>query len=100
VLALVAGGVLLALHPSASYRLPAASCASPFNRLTNNMPAWNGPLPYEVSQYIHACGAATNAREHIVEALGAGAVLLAGLSFLPRRRTLIANARWHEPAPV
>lgn len=107
--ALVAGGVLLALHPTASYQ-PAsgdpgfnpvgiASCASPFNRLTGNTPAWNGPLPYVVSQYLHACGPATNGREHIIEGLGAGAVLLAGLSFLPRRRAL-ATTRRLEPSPV
>lgn len=107
--ALVAGGVLLAVHPSASYQptsggpgfnpVGIASCASPFNRLTSNTPAWNGPLPYQVSQYLHACNAPTTGREHIVEALGAGAILLVGLSFLPRRRAL-ATKRRLEPSPV
>jgi hypothetical protein len=34
---------------------------------------------------------ATNGREHIIEALGGGAILLAGVSFLPRRRALAAK---------
>ena len=104
VLALVAGGVLLALHPTASYQpasdtgyppVATTSCLSPFNRLTgyqatNHLGDLDGPyIPPQVQRAASAaCSAATNDREHIVEALGIGAVLLIGLSFLPRRRVL------------
>ena len=112
-LALVTGGVLLALHPTASYRAPTlfplgnspaltAQCFSPFNRLSNyQVPQFSG------SQRVHqamraanaACSAATNGCEHIVDALGIGAVLLVGLSFLPRRRAQ-ATERWSIGAEV
>ena len=107
VLALVAGGVLLALHPSATFRLvppkvgiiPARAvgvtsgkCFSPFNRLTDyQLPPQTPPpgIDRQIAQAATApCSAATNDREHIVEALGIGAIVLVGLSFIPRRRAL------------
>jgi hypothetical protein len=118
VLALIAGGVLLALHPSATFRLvppkvgiiPARSvgvtsgkCFSPFNRLTDyQLPPQTPPpgVDRQIAQAATApCSAATNDREHIIEALGIGAVLLVGLSFLPRRRALLTTRR-QEPVPV
>jgi hypothetical protein len=113
VLALAAGGVLLAVHPSASFTNPqilyplgsgmgTTQCPSPFNRLTGGsrlLPP--GPLSAQRRNdaRLVACNAVTNDREHIVEALGGGAVLLTGLSFLPRRRAL-ATKRRLEPSPV
>jgi hypothetical protein len=35
------------------------------------------------------CGTATNGREHLIDALGMGAIILVGLSFLPRRRPVV-----------
>lgn len=122
VLALVAGGVLLGLHPSASYRAPglagkanvASLCWSPFNVLRgeNNfyrngnytgLQPWaldpNGPPNPGLAPALAACSAATNGREHVIDALGVGAVLLVGLSFLPRRRAL-APTRRLQASPV
>jgi hypothetical protein len=123
VLVLVAGGVLLGLHPSASYRAPGLAgkstvvtslCWSPFNVLRgeNNfyrngnyagLQPWaldpNGPPNPGLVPALAACGAVTNGHEHASEALGVGAVLLAGLSLLPRRRAL-ATKRSLEPSPV
>ena len=118
-LALVAGGVLLALNPTVSYHPPYVApsgihsafaippnfrvrflCISPFSQLTGVQQQFSGPAgpsaftgqlavapgnpqPKAVSA---ACGAAANGQEHIAEALGGGAVLLLGLSFLPLRR--------------
>ena len=92
VLALVAGGVLVALHPVvrvpspiifplASYPAPTTQCLSPFDRFTGEIGILN-------RHAITVCSAATNGREHVIDALGIGAVLLVGLSFLPRRRAL------------
>jgi hypothetical protein len=111
VLALVACGVVLPLHPSASYRspilfplessgVPTAQCLSPFNRLTGSQQdLQEDPHSTAFQRAVgSACSPATNARERLVEALGAGAVLLAGLSFLPRRRT--PAVRRLEPSTV
>jgi hypothetical protein len=118
VLGLVASGVFLALHPSATFRvvppkvgiIPARSvgvaggkCFSPFNRLIDYQLPRTTPPPGEDRQIAQAatsaCSAATNDREHIVEALGGSAILLVGLSFLPRRRAM-ATKRRLEPSPV
>jgi hypothetical protein len=112
VLALVAGGVLLGLHPTASYRLHgnrlalSAQCVSPFDRLRGEPvspilvdsipPASAIPNMRAVSA---ACSSAIAGREHIVEALGGSAALLVALSFLPRRRAL-ATKRSLEPSRV
>ena len=89
-------------------------CISPFSQLTGVQQQFSGPAtspsaftgqlavapgdpqPKAVSA---ACGAAPTGSEHIAEALGAGAVLLVGLSFLPRRREP-ATKRALEPSPV
>jgi hypothetical protein len=103
VLALVAGGVLVALHPVVrvpspiifplgNYPAPTTQCLSPFDRLTGEIGTLN-------RHAITVCSAGTNDREHIAEALGGGAVLLVALSFLPRRRAL-ATKRRLEPSPV
>lgn len=92
VLAFAAAGVLLALHPSASYPalgglsakapLVTIQCLSPFDRLTG------GKMQVLPMRGMAACSAATNARERDVDALGAGGVVLVGLSFLPLRRAM------------
>jgi len=102
--AAVGGMVLLALHPSARYYVPnssprvssTATCLSPFNRLTGaqqfKLPRFERQPPeliLRMRAVIRVCGAATNGREHIVDALGIGAVILVGLSFLPRRRPVV-----------
>ncbi|HXY43309.1 MAG TPA: hypothetical protein VEH29_03905 [Acidimicrobiales bacterium] len=122
VLAFAAGGVLLAVHPSARYPLETASivpepghptqhptglasCLSPFNRLTGTQqqefpPEYIGPplsLFPGMRSRLAACSAATNGREHAVDALGISGVLLVGVSFLPRRRVLAANS---SPDPM
>jgi len=75
-------------------------CLSPFDRLigkkvqvafASGHPSQLGPV--EVGR-LAACAAATDGREHAVDALGIAAAMLVGLSFLPRRR---ASAR--QPAP-
>jgi hypothetical protein len=112
-LALVAGGVLLALGPTASVVLPGPAplgagplyslvrCVSPFDRIKGAQLS-NGN-PHEDAFFRRSasvtCSAAINGREHIVEALGGGAILLVGLSFLPRRRAM-ATKRRLEPSPV
>lgn len=112
ILALVGGGVLLALHPNALYYPPhsnlhgyPATCLSPFNRLTGTqqftLPRYENPPPsviLAVRAEARVCSAATNGREHIVDLLGIGAVVLVGLSFLPRRRHVATTAL--EPSPV
>ena len=90
------------LYPLGTYPEPITECLSPFNRLTGDASCYSpGPLSAQRRNDARqaACGPATNDREHIVEALGIGAVLLAGLSFLPRRRAL-ATGRRLEPSPV
>jgi hypothetical protein len=127
-LALAAGGVLLAMHPTVSYQppfFPSADqaippnlrvpflCISPFSQLTGaRQVAPDSPPPNAIGSPLlpaaevaalqavsAACSAATNGREHIVEALGIGAILLVGLSFLPRRREP-ATKRMLEASPV
>jgi hypothetical protein len=115
VLAMAAGGLLLGLHPTATYHPPlsldnrasqipsAERCASPFDRIHPEPRALAASPPPGVGLLLGpaatACNAATHEREHIVEALGIGAVLLVGLSFLPRRREP-ATKRALEPSPV
>jgi hypothetical protein len=98
--ALVVGGVLLALHPSVHYYLPSLSNPSPEAFVIEICPArstasWAAQrlrstlrLP-TLQAAPAACSAATNGREHALEALGLGAVILVGLSFLPRRRPVV-----------
>jgi hypothetical protein len=113
VLSLIAGGALLVQHPSANYPVETASvlaepgqptqhptglasCLSPFNRLTGgkiqvSSLLGSSPPPALLQPVLvarAACSGATNGREHAVEALAVGGVILAGLSFLPRRRAL------------
>jgi hypothetical protein len=104
--ALIISGVLLALHPGVAVRvgnstslasgtLSNVSCHSPFNRLTGlRHQFYTGPPipkknPLLAPWAVPACSSATNGREHIVEALGIGAIILIGLSFLPRRRPVV-----------
>jgi hypothetical protein len=103
VAALVITGVLLVLHPSTAFGLgnatslasqsfPIESCYSPFNRLTgDSTPSFDVPgIPAAALKAMEAqCSGPTNGREHIVDALGIGAVILIGLSFLPRRRPVM-----------
>jgi hypothetical protein len=118
VLALVAGGVLLLLHPSASYDSPLAvpahlqlseQCDSPLNQIRGTQ--WSSPasrtsILIPTAIYVRlvrvqsaACGSATNGRAYVAEALGIGAVLLLGLSLSPRRRALATKQRL-ETSPV
>jgi hypothetical protein len=113
VLALAAGGVLLGLHPSARFNNPQiryplgndmsiTQCLSPFNRLTGDsrlLPPGPPSAQRLNDARLVACSPVTNSREHIVEALGGGAILLVGVSFLPRRRALVTK-RSLEPSPV
>ena len=101
-LPLAAGGVLLGLHPSAGFTNPQnvhplgngmaiTQCLSPFDRLTGG--SWSLPPGPASVQHVNdvrlvACSAVTNDREHIIDALGIGGIVLIGLSFLPRRRAL------------
>jgi len=103
-LALVAVVVLLGLHPTASYHpvtgtnyppVATTSCPSPFDRIY--------PEPYQVAlpgsaTASVACSAATNGREHVAGGLAIGAVLLIGLSLLPRRKAMATKQ--FEPSPV
>jgi hypothetical protein len=88
VIALVVGGVLLVLHPHSA----SMTCLSPFNRITGSqlkLPTGKRQPPSEILAWraaVRECSAATNGREHIVETLGAVAIVLVGLSFLRRRR--------------
>ena len=109
---LVAGGVFLALHPivtvpasdfvssPAGHPYFSIQCSSPFDSL---IPGPRHGVQYSTLAYQRAidaaCSAATNGRQHIAEALGGGAVILLGLSFLPRRRAP-ATERRLEPSPV
>jgi hypothetical protein len=120
-LALVGAGVLLTLHPSASYAWPGAGtlttnrCLSPYDRLSpqsdtaevlvivpgwEHSPANNRPwrqVPALVAA-VSACNTATNGREHVVEALGAAGLVLVALSLAPPRRRAGAASR-HGLAP-
>jgi hypothetical protein len=111
VLPLACCGVLLALHPTTSYRspilhplgdfhAPTALCPNPFNRLAGapQFAHENTSSGHELWMVASAaCSAAADDREHIINAPGIGAVLLVGLSFLPRRRAL-ATERQLEPS--
>ena len=101
VAAVVWAGVLCIAQPIANYHVPTymppvlrATCLSPFNRLTGEqefkVPRFVKQPPYSMPEVrARACSSATNKREHTVDALGVGAVILIGLSFLPRRRPVV-----------
>jgi hypothetical protein len=122
VLAFVGAGLLLALHPSASYAWPGTAglttsrCFSPYDRLSPKsdtaevyviMPSWQyspaNNRPWQqfpgIVAALSACNSATNGREHDVEALAAAAVVLVAASFTPPRRRLSALSR-HHVAPA
>jgi hypothetical protein len=74
------------------------SCLNPFNRITgeqrfNQFRKLHQSPPPSVLLVVPAaeamCSNATNGREHIVDALGIGAVVLVRLSFLRRRRPVV-----------
>ena len=101
-MAAVAWGVVLCIaHPIAGYHVPEyfppvlrATCLSPFNRLTGEqqvkLPRSEHQPPDSMSGVrARACSGATNRREHTVDALGLCAVIVIGLSFLPRRRPVV-----------
>jgi len=115
VLALGGAGLLLTLHPSASYAWPGTAglttnrCFSPYDRLSPKsdtaevyilQPGYgNGPRegPWQqdpgIVAEVSACNSATNGREHDVEALGAAALALVALSFTPPRRRVSVPSR-------
>jgi hypothetical protein len=76
-------------HPVTLSRpqLPRMQITGPLTALgTNNGGFFNAePLHFAT----RVCSAATNGREHLIDALGIGAVILIGLSFLPRRRPVV-----------
>ena len=118
VVALVAAGVVLALHPVVNVPtrpdilIPpnesvrtiwrSVSCISPLERFVHprepadvNLPAWSAG--FWSPESFPACSAATNGRVRLVESLGAGGLVVLSLSFLPyrrrdRARTLHASA--------
>jgi hypothetical protein len=107
VLAIGAGGALLAAHPSASFRGPGGltkvsqadvACVSPLDRLQGDRTSSGPPrslstavIQEVVLPAVAACNAATNVREHTVEALGISGVIVIGMSFAPRRRRDVAS---------
>ena len=101
VVALVVGAVLLFAEPTASetLRVPGSTnpvtvgCSSPFEQFQGNVFWTSQPLQPTTETgpdtYALRCESAASDREHIIEALGAGAVILVGLSFLGRRRPVV-----------
>jgi len=103
----VVGLVVLNLHPTVVVKLGGSrsvasgtvskvdvSCYSPLNTIQPH-PFYHGPPlknPLLFPWMVPGCRAATIRREHMVDALGIGVVVLVGLSLLPRRRVL-ATAR-------
>jgi hypothetical protein len=96
--ALVVVGFLVVLHPIATVQgFPADlhfACTTPLERIRYYVanggpfplagyPPFDGPAPAVV---VVVCLRATSARVHLVDLLGAGALLILGLSFLPHRR--------------
>ena len=108
--ALIISGVLLALHPGVAVRVgPIANenvhvpgstevltfgCSTPFQQFQGN-PLWitgspTPPGPVASSDtYLLKCDRAGTEREHIIEALGTGAVILIVLSFWRQRRPVM-----------
>jgi hypothetical protein len=116
VFAFVGAGLLLTLHPSASYAWPGTAglttnrCFSPYDRLSPKsdtaevfviMPSWQyspaNRRPWQlvpgIVTAVSACNSATNGREHDVEALAAAGLVLVALSFTPQRRRVSAASR-------
>lgn len=111
--ALVISGVLLTLRliPSSTFPLKGskeaviATCLSPFDQIQGRAlsellsprpgPPYNaawfmtGPITVWSRREVTRCAQAASDREYIIEALGIGAIILIGLSFLPRRRPVV-----------
>jgi hypothetical protein len=91
VVALVVGPVLL-FQPIPSSTL---SCPTAFWQVLGQTPSGTFHPPRAIASAkrygdpVAACKSAASDREHIIEALGIGAVVLVGLSFLPRRRPVV-----------
>ena len=105
VAALVVGGVLLFIQPIANKNLRiygsvvTLSCSTPFQHLQGKSVTASEPTTYSGhSPYILECQSAASDREHIIEALGVGVVILVGLSFLRHRRPTASVPL--EAAPV
>lgn len=103
-LALIAVGILLFAQPLAheSLHFPDSDktviigCSSPFDQIQAKVLWFSSDLqPFTESSpdtYLPRCEADASGREHIIEALSTGAIVLIALSFLRRRRRL-------SPAP-
>jgi hypothetical protein len=112
VVALVVGSAFLTLRPLPSAAFPlresrdivTATCLSPFQQIQGRTladsvaPRLGSPITRsattgDVSEWsrneVARCTQAASGREHIVEALGAGAVVLVGMSFLRRQRPVV-----------
>jgi hypothetical protein len=101
VVALAIGAVLLFAQPTASetLRVPGSTnpvtvgCSSPFEQFQGNVFWTSQPLQPTTETgpdtYALRCESAASDREHIVAVLGAGGVVLVGLSFLRRRRPVV-----------
>jgi hypothetical protein len=102
VIALVIGGVLLFIqlianenvHVPGSTEVLTFGCSTPFQQFQGN-PLWitgspTPPGPVASSDtYLLKCDRAGTEREHIIEALGTGAVILIVLSFWRQRRPVM-----------
>ncbi len=104
VVALVVGAVLLFTQPipntssrvtGDSHEIVTFGCLSPFEQIRGRTLSVTGyPTPLVEAagtddNFVVECKSAASDHEHIVEALGAGAVILVGLSFLGRRRPVV-----------
>ncbi len=97
VVALVVGAVLL-FQPVSGLNGPSTSlsCPTPFWQILGQAPSGRfSPPPSRAIAFakgsadpVAACRSAASDREHVIEALGAGAVVLVGVSFLRRRRRM------------
>lgn len=96
VVTLVIGGVLLFQPVTGSNPSTELSCPTPFFQLLGQAPSGHFHPPAMKVAFangyadpVAACKSAASDREHIIEALGIGAVVLVGLTFLPRRRPVV-----------
>ena len=101
VVALVIGGVLLFIQPIANETLHipgynkvvTVGCSSPFEQFQGKVLQTPSLQPIaEIAApdtYPSRCKGAASDREHIIEALGIGAVILIALSFWRRRRPVV-----------
>jgi hypothetical protein len=102
VIALVIGGVLLTLRPLPSENLVTAGsrevvtmgCPSPFQQFQgHSLSIIGSPTPLvefaSSDAYPLRCKSAASDREHVIEGLGVGAVILTALSFWRRRRPVV-----------